>query len=336
MPAVHLTRTTASFVLGRLGPGPVAVADVLAAGVSPGRLRAAVSAGTLVRVRHGVVAVAPGGWPRDPVATDGGLPVGHSAVRLPRPPSALSPTPRDEHLRDARAALLELGNDSVVSHASAAVLNGLPRPLLRDEPTAVWVTAPRHGRIVAGTHRRLGVVDEVDRIVLDGVLCTDVARTALDLSRRRRLPDSLVVLDAAAAAVGPDALWEACGRLRWKRDLRLLRAALDRTDALSESPLESRSRGVILLAGLPAPELQAWVQGADGRAYRVDFYWRDRRVIGEADGLVKYASLEDVRSEKRREDALRQAGFILVRWTSDELWRTPDRVLARLSRALHP
>jgi very-short-patch-repair endonuclease len=93
---------------------------------------------------------------------------------------------------------------------------------------------------------------------------------------------------------------------------------------------------VIVLAGLPAPELQAWVQGADGRPYRADFFWRKQRVIGEADGLVKYATIDDVRAEKRREDALRQAGYALVRWTSQELRRTPDRVMARLRHALHP
>jgi very-short-patch-repair endonuclease len=92
----------------------------------------------------------------------------------------------------------------------------------------------------------------------------------------------------------------------------------------------------MLLAGLPAPELQGWVTGADGRAYRADFLWRDQRVIGEADGLVKYTGIEDVRAEKRREDALRQAGYTLVRWMADELRRTPDRVVARLSAALHP
>jgi len=79
------------------------------------------------------------------------------------------------------------------------------------------------------------------------------------------------------------------------------------TDPSSESPLESSSRGVMVLAGIGAPELQAWVHGADGLPYRVDFLWRDKRVTGEADGWVKYRDIDDVRAEKRREDALRQA-----------------------------
>ena len=58
-------------------------------------------------------------------------------------------------------------------------------------------------------------------------------------------------------------------------------------------------------------------------------------MIGEADGWVKYRDIDDVRAEKRREDALRQAGFIVVRWTWDELRRHPERVMARLCQAIN-
>jgi hypothetical protein len=116
--------------------------------------------------------------------------------------------------------------------------------------------------------------------------------------------------------------------------MRGLAEAISLADPRAESPLESASRGYLHEVQLPLPELQAWIRGADGRHYRVDFLWRDRRVIGEADGWVKYTDLSDLRDEKRREDALRAAGFVMVRWTSDELWRTPDTVMARLRSAL--
>jgi hypothetical protein len=141
-------------------------------------------------------------------------------------------------------------------------------------------------------------------------------------------------LDAAARRDGQDALWAAYERLTWKHDLRALREALTVTDGRSESPLESTSRGVMLRAGLPRPELQVWLTDLSGQAHRVDFLWRDRRVIGEADGWGKYADLADLRAEKRREDALRDMGFTVVRWTSDEIGRSPNLVVARLRRAL--
>ena len=326
MPARHRPHVTADVVRAHLGPDPVAVADVLALGVTPGQLRAAVAAGTLARPRRGFLTV----------GTVGTVPgTGRPARTDPWAGDSLAPEIRRAHIRDARAALLDLGDDSVVSHASTALLHGLPFPLPQDGPTAVWVTAPRHGRIVAGTHRRLGLVPEEDRTEVEGGLCSGIARTALDLARRRRLPPSLVVLDAAAARVGRDALWRAADRMTWKRDLRALHTALAVTDPSSESPLESSSRGVMVLAGIGAHELQAWVHGSDGLPDRVDFLWRDKRVIGEADGWVKYRDIDDVRAEKRREDALRQAGFIVVRWTWDELRRHPERVMARLCQAIN-
>jgi hypothetical protein len=278
-------------------------------GVSRGKLRAALAAGTVVRERHGVVRVvdetlptAPGSW--------------------------------HDHARAAAAALLVLGDDSVVSHQSAGLLHRLPFPLVRDRPTDVVVTAPRHGRIVTGVHRRLGAVRDEDRDVVDGVLVTGLARTALDLARRRPLDQSLVVLDAACARAGKAALWAAYDRLTWQRDRRALGEALDAADPLSESPLESSSRGWMIRARLPEPALQVWLTDAAQRRHRVDFLWREQRVIGEADGWGKYVDLDVLREEKRREDALRDLGFAVVRWTSDELWRTPDLVMARLRRAL--
>lgn len=309
MPAIHRPHETAARILRLLGPGPHAVGAVLGSRVTQGQLRAAVRAGTVGSVRRGVVIVVLDG---DPPTQD----------------------LRAAHAHAAAAALHALGDDSVVSHGSAAYLLGLPLPRPSDVPGDVAVTAPRHGRILAGTHRRLGLVPSADRIVIDGVLCTDVARTALDLSRRRPLTQSLVVLDAALARVGPATLWSAYERLRWERDLRGLRAALDAADPRSESPLESASRGLMLTVGLPLPDLQAWLCDRTGRRHRVDFLWRGQRVIGEADGWGKYTDLRVLRDEKHREDALRDLDFAFLRWTYHELGRTPNLVVSRWRRAL--
>lgn len=87
--------------------------------------------------------------------------------------------------------------------------------------------------------------------------------------------------------------------------------------------------------GVPRPHLQRWVEGASGRRYRVDFWWPDQRVIGEADGMSKYAGIDDVRQEKLREDDLRRAGWTIVRWTYQELMADPMAVMLRIQRALN-
>ena len=98
-----------------------------------------------------------------------------------------------------------------------------------------------------------------------------------------------------------------------------LAEAISLADPRAESPLESASRGFLHEAHLPLPELQAWICGADGRTYRVDFLWRDRRVIGEADGWVKYTDLGDL-ARALDIDSLETVHVFLVRCDGTVLW----------------
>jgi very-short-patch-repair endonuclease len=68
---------------------------------------------------------------------------------------------------------------------------------------------------------------------------------------------------------------------------------------------------------------------------RVDFILRGTKVIIEVDGKVKYASgdPEVLWREKKREDALRALGYIVVRITWADLER-PGAVVAKLRTAL--
>lgn len=307
MPPVHRTRATAEHVRALSGTDPVTIAALRSAGITEGAVRAALRAGSLERLRDGVVAVPLPGALNE-----------YDAVR-----------------RRALAALLRLHSSAAVSHEPAGTLHrlprGLPGPVSSDD---VVVTAARSGGRQRGLRVVSGVLDVRDVEVVDGVRCTGVARTALDLAIGRPLPESLVVLDAAAARLGPRALIAAYDRIGRVRGIGDLARAIRLADGRSESPLESASRGMMIDARLPRPELQQWVTDDDGRSWRVDFLWRGHRVIGEADGWVKYETIEDLRAEKVREDALRRAGWTIVRWTSDELWSTPMLVIARIARAL--
>jgi hypothetical protein len=244
------------------------------------------------------------------------------------------PSPDARRHREACAAAVLLTPGAVVSHDSAALLLGLPSPRPGRGPDLVHVTADRHGHVRHGLRVHEGTVPVEDVALVDGIRCTSILRTALDVGRGRRLPESLVVLDAAARTAGTPALAAAYSRLTGHKGLRSLAWAVSRSDPRSESPLESASRGVMIQAGLPLPDLQVWVRDRSGQDHRVGFLWPERGVVGEADGWGKYAAIEDVRAEKRREDALRDAGFVVVRWTSDELWRTPRVVVERLRRVL--
>jgi hypothetical protein len=105
------------------------------------------------------------------------------------------------------------------------------------------------------------------------------------------------------------------------------------SDGRAESAFESISRVVFRDAGLPTPELQAWV-GADGIVIaRVDFLWRKYATIGEADGAVKYADPERAKMQLRRDAELREAGFEVVHFTWQELHINPGQVVRSIRAA---
>jgi len=113
-----------------------------------------------------------------------------------------------------------------------------------------------------------------------------------------------------------------------------------REDARSESPGESYGRVVLDRIGVPAPVPQdeVWDQGVlIGHA---DFGWEEFRTLGECNGKDKYGRLlrpgqtaaDAVFAEKRREDALRDLGWQIVRWLWEDLYQ-PEELRRRLERA---
>jgi hypothetical protein len=114
---------------------------------------------------------------------------------------------------------------------------------------------------------------------------------------------------------------------------RAMRAVLELTDARAESPLESVSRLRMYERRLPAPDLQARLGTASGTFIRrVDFYWPEFGVVGEADGSEKYASRADQRAEKLQQERLEDLDVVIVRWGWPDLYSF-DAVATRLRSA---
>jgi len=267
----------------------------------------------------------------------------------------------------AEAALVSLGP---VRAAIAGRVAGRMRDLpfiapsgARDDHGGIEIMvhekdAQRLGRLVTGAILRPvrelpPDISEVAGLPVTGVLHTaiDVARMGTRSTKGRRaralpIPEALVPLDAATARLGASTTAEAIEliqalrpRFRYGPGIRTVDAAAEFVDPRAESPLESWSRGYMIVYGVPRPPTQVDVAGSDGRTYRVDFCWPDARVIVEVDGLEKYGSTPaEVRAAKRaelaRQRALEAAGWIVVRWGWDELARDPRALMMALAVTL--
>ena len=252
----------------------------------------------------------------------------------------LSVEQRHRQLIDATVPLLNDG--AVISHSSAAVLYGLP--IWPQALSQVHLTRDRLGggknRSLVRVHGAPLVDDDVTTI--DGVAVTSLRRTVLDLCRALPLEQAVAAGDCALAqGLMVEVLKEALGRLGRSPGTRSARRAVRLMDGRSESPGESVSRVRIISGGLPAPEPQLVIRAPNGTSVaRVDFGWTDHQTVGEFDGKIKYGRLlkpgqriEDVvAKEKEREDAIRDLGWKVVRWTWDDLYR-PGVLCDRLQRA---
>lgn len=252
---------------------------------------------------------------------------------------------RDRHLTHVRVIAARARDPIVFSHASAAALWGLP--WFGHWPSRVDVvrTEPARGQYAGGVNRHLPQ-GNVEPVEIDGIRVTPLARTVVDVARRREFLQAVVVGDAAlngarrsklALPTGPitvgDLLDDAA-----TGDYALTRArdTIGFMDGRSDSPGESISRVSMWRAGVPKPVLQQ-----SFAPWTVDFWWPEHGVIGEFDGATKYldAAMRGGRSaeqvvydEKLREDELRRQVHGFARWTYADAV-SPARLAARLRSA---
>ncbi len=111
--------------------------------------------------------------------------------------------------------------------------------------------------------------------------------------------------------------------------------ALSRYDdlAITRSEAELRFLALVRMAGLPEPEVNAWIPLPEGSGYRPDFLWRKRRLIVEVDSRSHHALRRAFEHDRRRDRRLLGAGFVTVRFPAREVLRNRADVIREL-RAL--
>ncbi len=74
--------------------------------------------------------------------------------------------------------------------------------------------------------------------------------------------------------------------------------------------------------------------GDSGIIGRVDFAYKDARLVLEADSRRHHSSWLDAQADRRRDAALLAAGWYVLRVTWDQLVRRPDEFVAAVRSAL--
>lgn len=264
---------------------------------------------------------------------------GWYAVRLPRDAT-------DRHRLTAIALAREYAGRAVVSHHSALVLLGLPAHGVDLATVHLMLTGSERGPASGSAVRRRGLVlhrrlpDPVPPRTGDVPLPSTAAHVppALAIVQAGLSGSAVSALVAADAAlhrgvVGRADLDAAIRTLAGRTGIGPVRAALSQADGRVESVGESVTGHVVRALGFVIePQHEVVV---DGRRYRADFRIAGTRVLLEFDGKVKYSQGDAtvLFDEKRREDALRRAGWVVVRLVWSDL-KDPAMVRRRILAAL--
>lgn len=205
----------------------------------------------------------------------------------------------------AQAALKLFGPGGFASHVSAARVYAVPVPAIPDEH--VTVTDPRERRRPAGVVPHVNPTPEVR--THKGVCVSAPAQMFVEL----------VAWCEASADAGARAARRAAAYVRERVD----------------SPMETRLRMLLLLAGLPEPLVNITVTDAAGTPVRrYDLCWPAVRVIVEYDGRHHIEREDSWEADLARREAIDEDGWRILVVTSRGIYREPERTVSRVWRLL--
>jgi very-short-patch-repair endonuclease len=232
-----------------------------------------------------------------------------------------------------RAALAIHSEGAFASHLSAARVLGLPVP---DHPFA-HVTVARH----ADRRFRPKIKPHVTKrerrvIVVAGIRTTDPVATFIDCAGSLSLVELVVLGDALVKRykLSSAALVRAC---RESSDYYagLARRAAEYVRDGVDSPMETRLRMLIVLAGLPEPEVNFRVYNQDGTwRRRFDLYYPSVRLIIEYDGRQHAEDSRQWESDLERREEFDDTEHRILVVTAKGIFVEPERTLQRVRRQL--
>jgi len=232
------------------------------------------------------------------------------------------------------AAVLAYGPRAMLSHRSAAGLQGI-RP---DNHAKTDVTLPtRSARPRPGIEVHASTtLEPADVTIIDGIPCTTLPRTLLDLAEvvDERAVEKAINQAEVLRKFDLRAVNEVLSRAAGRRGAAVLRQVLAdyAGPTLTERELEERFFALCRSADLPKPAVNEWITLGGGIAYKADFLWRAERLIVETDGWGSHGTRQAFENDRRRDRRLSVAGWTVVRFTWRDVEREPEEVTDTLAR----
>jgi very-short-patch-repair endonuclease len=234
------------------------------------------------------------------------------------------------HAKEA-AAILVYEGPAFISHRSSARLHRiLPWPRNGD----VSVTTP-HGRSRKGLIVSNARLDARDITRVHRIPTTTAARAILEcaailpLDEDDRLEQMCAEAHAFSLAKLPD-LEDQIKRNPGKRGVARLSALLRRHQpARTKLELERRLLRLVRSSDLPAPEVNAFVEGKER-----DMVWRAQKLVVEADSYAFHSHSRAWARDIGNSNELQLRGFIVLRFTWFDVTERPSWVIEEIRRAI--
>lgn len=234
----------------------------------------------------------------------------------------------------AAGALMPFSDGSVVSHTTAARLYRVPLP--DHLPSGEHVTVHQHEARRARRDITCHLGPGRDTRIVDGVPTVSPEQLLLDLATQLSLVDLVIVGDhlVRRQLTTLTRLRAAAGAARG-RGARLARTAAALVRERVDSPMETRLRLLLVLAGLPEPVVNMTWSADGGLTFRrFDLCWPGIRLIFEYDGRHHVEIVDQWESDLTRREEIDDAEWRIVVITSDGIFKHPGETVAKAHRLL--
>jgi len=230
------------------------------------------------------------------------------------------------------AAARRLPSGAVFSGRTAAWLHGLDHPPCSPIKVDLPIASPRRGLAGISIHHSA----EIESSIAKHLPVTPRVRTVADLGRRLPLVEAVVAIDMALhnRLVKAEQLNKWIAQHAGYRGIERLRRAMNLAEPATESPMETRLRLLLVLAGLPRPQVQVPLHDDKGQFIgRPDLYYLAQRLALEYDGAIHRDTMT---ADHRRQNRLINAGYRLLRFTAADVLSNPDSLVLLVAHDLPP